>query len=213
MNGENYHLPCFWWTEASTWVLNLKVRLWVARIQWCLGLGFNLDRFGKLPSNRMQNIYKNEKKFVRFRVKFQNLRLKKIINKVIIELFWSLKTKISQEWSNLRQGFVLSINSLKNTGVSVNYMVPQEGAFSWLDGLLIPKRAETFDQIYAFLDYIYWQMCVVYWPSKWVLIQFLCEQRSIWHLQPLIIIVTLSSVANWKFMVAASRTVMVFKRS
>ena len=74
----------------------------------------------------MLNIYNNEEKCLRFRVKFQNLRL--------------------------------SINNLKNTGEAVNYMVLQGGAFAWLYGLSIPKRVENFDQIYAFLDYIYWQM-------------------------------------------------------
>jgi spermidine/putrescine transport system substrate-binding protein len=34
-------------------------------------------------------------------------------------------------------------------------MAPQEGAFTWLDGMAIPVGAKNFDAIYAFIDFVY----------------------------------------------------------
>jgi spermidine/putrescine transport system substrate-binding protein len=44
---------------------------------------------------------------------------------------------------------------LKKEGKPVTYMAPQEGAFTWLDGLSIPIGARNLDAIYEFVKVAY----------------------------------------------------------
>lgn len=121
-----------------------------------LGIGLYLDRIGELPSNRMLDAYKDEDSMRRI---WQNITSFAIENKPSVKLFWN--DAETQQRGLMRNGVVLGQTwdgpaiALKNAGEAINYMAPQEGALAWLDGLSIPIGARNFDQIYAFLDYIY----------------------------------------------------------
>ncbi len=169
-----YHLPFFWGTEALAWLTNGWEQtyenlsygdLWLPELKgkvmgrphsMMLGMGLYLDRIGKLPSNRMLDAYKDEDSMRRIWSKITQFAIEK---KPSVKLFWN--DAEAQQRGFLTNGVILGQTwdgpaiALKNEGKAINYMAPQEGALAWLDGLSIPKGAENFDQIYAFLDYIY----------------------------------------------------------
>lgn len=173
-DGKNYHLPYFWGTEAlawqttdwdqtydklsygDLWLPELKGRVMGRPHSMMLGIGLYLDRIGELPSNRMLDAYKDEDSMRRIWGDVTDFAIK---NKPSIKLFWN--DAETQKRGLLQNGIILGQTwdgpaiALKNAGKAINYMAPQEGALAWLDGLSIPKGAQNFDQIYAFLDYIY----------------------------------------------------------
>ena len=173
-HGKNHHLPYFWGTEALAWRTDGWQQtyeklsygdLWLPEFKgmimgrphsMMLGIGLYLDRIGKLPSNRMLDAYKDEETMRKIWGKISEFAIK---NKSSIKLFWN--DAEAQKRGFLKNGVILGQTwdgpaiALKSAGEAVNYMAPQEGALAWLDGLSIPKGAKNFDQIYAFLDYIY----------------------------------------------------------
>lgn len=172
--GNNFHLPYFWGTEAlawhtsgweqtyeklsygDLWLPDLKGRVMGRPHSMMLGIGLYLDRIGKLPSNRMLDAYKDEETMRRI---WSDVTEFAINNKPSIKLFWN--DAEAQKRGFLQNGVILGQTwdgpaiALKNDGKAINYMAPQEGALAWLDGLSIPKGAKNIEQIYAFLDYIY----------------------------------------------------------
>jgi len=173
-DGKNYHLPYFWGTEALAWHTskweqtyeNLSYGdLWLPELKgkvmgrphsMMVGIGLYLDRIGELASNRMLDTYKDEDTMRRIWGVVTKFAVK---NKPSVRLFWN--DAEAQQRGLMQNGVILGQTwdgpaiALKNAGEAINYMAPQEGALAWLDGLSIPKGAENFDQIYAFLDYIY----------------------------------------------------------
>ncbi len=170
----NHHLPFFWGTEALAWrttgweqtYANLSYGdLWLPELKgkvmgrphsMMLGIGLYLDRIAKLPSNRMLDTYKDEDTMRRIWKEIRDFAVK---NKPSVKLFWN--DAEAQQRGLTQNGVILGQTwdgpaiALKNAGEAINYMAPQEGALAWLDGLSIPKGAKNFEQIYAFLDYIY----------------------------------------------------------
>ena len=173
-DNKLYHLPYFWGTEALAWRTDGWEQtyeklsygdLWLPELQgkvmgrphsMMLGIGLYLDRIGKISSNRMLDAYKDEEKMRRI---WGEITKFAIANKPSIKLFWD--DSETQKRGLLKNGVILGQTwdgpaiALKNAGHAINYMAPQEGALAWMDGLSIPKGAQNFDQIYAFLDYIY----------------------------------------------------------
>ena len=173
-DGKNHHMPYFWGTEAlawrtdgwqqtydklsygDLWLPELKGKVMGRPHSMMLGIGLYLDRIGKLPSNRMLDAYKDEESMRRIWNEIAEFAIEK---KPSIKLFWN--DAEAQKRGILKNGVILGQTwdgpaiALKNAGQAVNYMAPQEGALAWLDGLSIPKGAINFDQIYAFLDYVY----------------------------------------------------------
>jgi spermidine/putrescine transport system substrate-binding protein len=172
--GKSYHLPYFWGTEALAWRTDgwqqtydklsygdlwrpeFKGKVMGRPHSMMLGIGLYLDRIGKLPSNRMLDAYKDEETMRKIWSVISEFAIAK---KSSIKLFWN--DAEAQKRGFRKNGVILGqtwdgpVFSLKNSGEAINYMAPQEGALAWLDGLSIPKGAKNFDQIYAFLDYIY----------------------------------------------------------
>jgi spermidine/putrescine transport system substrate-binding protein len=172
--GKSHHLPYFWGTEALAWRTDgwqqtydklsygdlwrpeFKGKVMGRPHSMMLGIGLYLDRIGKLPSNRMLDAYKDEETMRKIWSVISEFAIAK---KSSIKLFWN--DAEAQKRGFRKNGVILGqtwdgpVFSLKNSGEAINYMAPQEGALAWLDGLSIPKGAKNFDQIYAFLDYIY----------------------------------------------------------
>ena len=172
--GKQYHLPYFWVTEALAWRTDkwsraykdltygdlyapeMKGKVMGRPHSMMLTIGLYLDRIGKLPSNRMLDGYRDEASMRRIWTEVTKFAVQ---HKPWLKQFWNDAN--AQKNGFMRNGVVLGQTldgpplALKSEGKPVTYMAPQEGALAWLDGLAIPVGAKNFDQIYAFLDFIY----------------------------------------------------------
>jgi spermidine/putrescine transport system substrate-binding protein len=173
-DGQNYHLPYLWGTEALSWRTDKWQReykdltygdLWLPEMKGFIqgrphsmmaGIGLYLDRIGQLPSNRMLDAYKDEENMRRIWGEITKFAVE---HKPWIKQFWD--DHDTQKAGLMQNGVILGQTwdgpplELKKAGEPVTYMAPQEGAFTWLDGLSIPIGAENMDGIYAFLDVLY----------------------------------------------------------
>ncbi len=173
-DGKNYHLPYVWGTEAMAWRTDMWSReykdlsygdLWMPEMKgkvqgrphsMMAGIGLYLDRSGKLPSNRMLDAYKDEDNMRRIWGEITKFAVE---HKPWIKQFWNDHN--TQKSGFMQNGVVIGQTwdgpamELKKEGKPVTYMAPQEGAFTWLDGLSIPIGARNLDAIYEFVKVAY----------------------------------------------------------
>jgi spermidine/putrescine transport system substrate-binding protein len=169
-DGEVYHLPYVWGTEAMSWRTDKFTReykdltygdLWLPEMKgktqgrphsMMAGIGLYLDRIGKLPSNRMLDAYKDEDNMRRI---WNEITKFAVEHKPWIKQFWNdhntQKSGFMQDGVVIGQTWDGPAIELKKEGKPVTYMAPQEGAFTWLDGLSVPIGAKNPDAIYEFL--------------------------------------------------------------
>ncbi len=170
-DGGIYHLPYIWGTEAMSWRTDMFTRdyadltygdLWLPEMKgkvqgrphsMMAGIGLYLDRIGELPSNRMIDAYTDEDNMRRIWTEITKFAVE---HKPWIRQFWNDHN--TQKAGFMQNGCVIGQTwdgpaiELKKEGKPVTYMAPQEGAFTWLDGLSIPVGAKNMDAIYEFLN-------------------------------------------------------------
>ncbi len=169
-DGGIYHLPYIWGTEAMSWRTDMFTReyadlsygdLWLDEMKgkvqgrphsMMAGIGLYLDRIGELPSNRMIDAYTDEDNMRRIWTEITKFAVE---HKPWIRQFWNdhntQKSGFMQNGCVIGQTWDGPAIELKKEGKPVTYMAPQEGAFTWLDGLSIPVGAKNTDAIYEFL--------------------------------------------------------------
>jgi len=168
------HLPYLWGTEALGWRTDKWERdyadlsygdLWSDELKgkvmgrphsMMAGIGLYLDRIGELPSNRMLDAYKDEENMRRI---WGEITKFAVDHKAHVKQFWNdADGQINGFMQNdvvLGQTWDGPPLRLKGEGKPVTFMAPQEGAFTWLDGLAIPVGAQNIDAIYAFIEFAY----------------------------------------------------------
>jgi spermidine/putrescine transport system substrate-binding protein len=165
-DGGIYHLPYIWGTEAMSWRTDMFTReyadlsygdLWLDEMKgkvqgrphsMMAGIGLYLDRIGELPSNRMIDAYTDEDNMRRIWTEITKFAVE---HKPWIRQFWNdhntQKSGFMQNGCVIGQTWDGPAIELKKEGKPVTYMAPQEGAFTWLDGLSIPVGAKNTDAI------------------------------------------------------------------
>ena len=171
-DGEPRHLPYVWGTEALAWRTdkweqtyeNLSLGdLWTPEMKGKImgrphsmmaGIGRWMEGTGELPPfieaySSEENMRKHWDKITAFAVEHKPW-IKQLWNDADAQIngFMQNDVVLGQTWDGppLR---------LFKEGEPVIYMAPQEGAFTWLDGLAIPQGAKNIDAIYAFIDFAY----------------------------------------------------------
>jgi spermidine/putrescine transport system substrate-binding protein len=173
-DGKHHHLPYLWGTEALAWnteKLDLKYKelsygdLFSPDVEgfvmarphsMMLGVGLYLDATGQLPSNRMLDAYKDEENMRRI---WGEITKYCVERKSWIKQFWAdadaQKNGFTQNNVKIGQVWDGPAMQLKTQGKPIQYMAPQEGALTWLDGLAMPVGARNVDAVYAFIEYLY----------------------------------------------------------
>ncbi len=173
-DGGQYHLPWTWGTEMLAWRTDKWTRdykdlsygdLWLDELKGKVmgrahslmsGIGLYLDRIGELPSNRLHDAYKDEAGMRRI---WEGITKFAIDHKPHLKQFWNdADAQINGFMQNdvvLGQCWDGPPARLKKEGKPINMQAPQEGAFTWLDGVAIPAGAQNLDQAYEFLNYMY----------------------------------------------------------
>jgi len=168
-----YHVPHCWGSEAISWRTDLTTleyktlsfgTLWndeyKGKVQGrphslLLSIGLWMDYTGKLPSNRMADAFENEEKFKKI---YDQLLPFAIEHKPWIKQFWdsadNTKSGLLENGVVIGQTWDGPILSLKKEGKPVNYMAPQEGAITWLDGWSMTSAAKNTDQAYEWFKYL-----------------------------------------------------------
>ena len=171
--GGLYHLPHCWGTEAISYRTDLYKgdvsklsygSLWDEEVKghtqgrghsFLLGIGLWWDGTGKMPSNRMQDGYKDADAFKKL---WDPILAFAIENKAWVKQFWdsadNTKSGLMENDVWIGQTWDGPPLSLKKDGKPVNYTAPKEGAIAWLDGLSLMKAAKNTDQAYEFLNYL-----------------------------------------------------------
>jgi len=184
-DGGQYHLPWTWGTELMAWRTDKWSRdyadlsygdLWLPEVKgkvmgrahsMMAGIGLYLDHSGKLPSNRMQDAYKDEANMRRI---WEEITKFAIEHKPNVKQFWNdADGQINGFMQNdvvVGQCWDGPPTRLKKENQPVTLAAPVEGALTWLDGVAIPVGAENIDQIYAFLDYMYEPEVGGKWANK-----------------------------------------------
>ena len=173
-DGKPRHLPFLWGTEAMAWRTDkwetsyedlsygdlwseeLKGKVMGRAHSLMSGIGLYLDGSGQLPSNRMLDAYKDEDNMRRIWTEITQFA---VDHKPHLKQFWNdADGQINGFMQNdvvLGQTWDGPPLRLKKEGKPVTFMAPQEGAFTWLDGLAIPIGAENLDAVYAFIEFSY----------------------------------------------------------
>lgn len=173
-NDEYHHLPYLWGTEALAWNTEKLSReykdlsygdLFSPEVKgfvmgrphsMMLGVGLYLDSTGVLPSNRMLDAYKDEENMRRI---WGEITKYCIERKEWVKQFWAdadaQKNGFTQNDVMIAQTWDGPAMQLKSQGKPIQYMAPQEGALTWLDGLAMPVGARNTDAVYAFVEYLY----------------------------------------------------------
>jgi spermidine/putrescine transport system substrate-binding protein len=172
-DGGLYHVPHCWGTEAISWRTDLTTleykslsfgSLWNEEYQGkvqgrphslLLGIGLWLDATGKLPTNRMLDAFKDPDTMKGIYDQILPVALEK---KSWIKQFWdsadNTKSGLLENGVVIGQTWDGPVLSLKKEGKPVNYMAPQEGAITWLDGWSMTSAAANVDQAYEWLNYL-----------------------------------------------------------
>jgi len=168
-----YHVPHCWGSEAISWRTDLTTleyknlsfgTLWndeyKGKVQGrphslLLSIGLWMDYTGKLPSNRMADAFESEEKFKKI---YDQILPFAIEHKPWIKQFWdsadNTKSGLLENGVVIGQTWDGPILSLKKEGKPVNYMAPQEGAITWLDGWSMTSAAKNTDQAYEWFKYL-----------------------------------------------------------
>jgi len=174
VRGKRVGLPYDWGTEAMAWntdELSFEYgelsfgTMWkpeFAQKVTCrphsvfIGAGLYLDYIGKVPSNRMFDTYKDEKKMRKIYDEIFKFLVKQKKN---IKMFWN--NAQDHQLAFLQSGCILGqtwdgpIMTMKKQGKPVSYMAPREGAMTWVDSMCIVKNAKNIEQAYAYINWAY----------------------------------------------------------
>lgn len=172
VNGKRYLTPSCWGTEAITfntaeapqkygecslsvlWDPKYEGKVTVRPHSGLAALGRWLDTQGKLPHPFLES-YKDEKVMrANWDVILQNAKqFKKNIGQ-----FW--KDENTAQGAFRANGCVVgqtwdsSAFQLKQDGVPVSYLSPKEGAFAWMQGMILLKDAKNVEQAEAFIRWL-----------------------------------------------------------
>ena len=168
-----YHVPHCWGSEAISYRTDLYKgdvsklsygSLWDEEVKghtqgrghsFLLGIGLWWDGSGKVPTNRMQDGYKDEDAFKKV---WDPILAFAIEHKSWVKQFWdsadNTKSGLMENDVWIGQTWDGPPLSLKKEGKPVNYTSPKEGAIAWLDGLSLMKAAKNTDQVYEFINYL-----------------------------------------------------------
>jgi len=172
-DGKLHHLPHCWGSEAIAWRTDVAQfdgnslsygSLWDPQFKgkvqgrphsMMLGLGLWLDATGKLPSNRMLDIYKDE---ATMRKIYDELLKFAVANKSQVKQFWdssdNTKSGFIENGCAIGQVWDGPALSLKREGKPVNYMAPKEGAIAWVDGWSLTRTARNLPQVYEWMKFL-----------------------------------------------------------
>ncbi len=172
-DGKLHHLPHCWGSEAIAWRTDAAQfdgnslsygSLWDPQFKgkvqgrphsMMLGLGLWLDASGKLPSNRMLDIYKDE---ATMRKIYDELLKFAVAGKSQIKQFWdssdNTKSGFIENGCVIGQVWDGAALSLKKEGKPINYMAPREGAIAWVDGWSLTKTARNVPQVYEWMKFL-----------------------------------------------------------
>lgn len=171
-DGRPYHLPYLWGTEAIAWRDDKLTKqpaelsfgdLWSPEVKGRImgrphsmmaGVGRYLEGTGALPpfaeayrdEESMRAIWDDILKFVLDRSDWIKLLWNDADGQV--NGFAHNGIIIGQTWGG-------PVFRLQELGLPVRYRAPKEGAFTWLDGLALPKGAANLDAVYAFIEFAY----------------------------------------------------------
>ena len=174
VRGKRVGLPYDWGTEAVAWnsdELSFEYgelsfgTLWkpeFAQKITCrphsvfIGAGLYLDYIGKVPSNRMFDTYKDEKKMRKIYDEIFKFLVKRKKN---IKMFWN--NAQDHQLAFLQNNCILGqtwdgpILTMKKEGKPVSYMAPREGAMTWVDSMCIVKNTKNLEQAYAYINWAF----------------------------------------------------------
>jgi spermidine/putrescine transport system substrate-binding protein len=174
IRGKRVGLPYDWGTEAMAW--NTKEiqpkygelsygTMWESQYAGkvtCrphsvfIGVGLYLDASGKVPSDRMYDTYRDEKKM---RKVYDEILKFLVERKKNLKMFWN--NAQDHQLAFLQNGCIIGqtwdgpILTMKKEGKPVSYMAPKEGAMTWVDSMAIVKNAKNLEQAYAFINWAY----------------------------------------------------------
>lgn len=174
IRGKRVGLPYDWGTEAMAWNTE-KIQPKYGQLSYgtmwrpefagkvtCrphsvfIGVGLYLDASGQVPSDRMYDTYRDEKKM---RKVYDEILKFLIERKKNLKMFWN--NAQDHQLAFLQNGCVIGqtwdgpILTMKKEGRPVSYMAPKEGAMTWVDSMAIVKNAENLEQAYAFMNWAY----------------------------------------------------------
>ena len=172
-NGKQVLLPFDWGTEGVTldrskmdisdrdlsygdlWKPEAKGAAAFRQKSVLMGTGLYLDAIGKVPSNRMLDVYKSED---------EARRIWGDVTKFILEhkdnfgTFWNNATEATSAFSeaNCAIGQTWDTTGLLLNRENSNFVfrAPKEGIITWLDSMGILSGAENTDQAYAFINFM-----------------------------------------------------------
>ncbi|MBZ9864245.1 extracellular solute-binding protein [Mesorhizobium sp. CA15] len=172
-DGELYHVPHCWGTEAisyrtdlysgnlgnlsygSLWEEGVKGHLQGRAHSMLLGIGLWWDDTGQMPSGRMLDGYVDE---ASFRKVWDPILDFAISHKVWIKQFCNssemTKSGLIENDVWIGQTSDRPSLSVKNAGQPVNFTSPKEGALAWVDGLALTTAARNIEQAYEFINYL-----------------------------------------------------------
>ncbi len=118
-----------------------------------MGVGLFLDASGKVPSNRMLDVYKSEDDAKRV---WDACATFIVENKDKIAAFWNNATEATNAFT--QAGAAIG-QTWDTTGLLLNredakwkYRMPKEGGITWMDSVGVPAGAENIEQAYAFIN-------------------------------------------------------------
>jgi len=170
--GGQHHLPHIWGTEAMSWRTDMYTTeygklslgdLWIPEMKgkvqgrphsMMAGIGRYLEGAGKLPP--FTDAYKSQDQMRKI---WDEITKFAVEHKAWVKQFWNdhdtQKTGFMQNGVVMGQTWDGPAIELMKEGKPVQYMAPKEGAFAWLDGLLMPTGAENIAETYELVNAIY----------------------------------------------------------
>jgi spermidine/putrescine transport system substrate-binding protein len=168
-----HYLPHCWGSEAIAWRTDLTSltyadlsygTLWNeayrGKVQGrphslLLGIGLWLDAIGKLPTNRLRDVFTDE---ATMRSIYDQILATAIEKRPWIGQFWDTAERARMGF--LEKGCVIGQTwdgpaaDLQREGKPVGYMAPREGAIAWVDGWAMTSTAVNVEQAYEFLNFL-----------------------------------------------------------
>lgn len=171
--GKQVVLPFDWGTEGVTlnrellpipdgdlsfgdlWIPEATGKAAFRQKSALIGTGLYLDAVGKVPSNRMLDVYKSEEDARRVWGEVAKFMIE---HKANFGAFWNNATEATAAFKDA--GCVIG-QTWDTTGLLLNrenpgmvYRAPVEGIITWLDSMGILKQAENPEQAVAFLNFL-----------------------------------------------------------
>ncbi|TCO81186.1 spermidine/putrescine transport system substrate-binding protein [Plasticicumulans lactativorans] len=169
-SGARYLVPVHWGTEAllfdrkaaplsygaslgELWKPEYRGRVTVRGHSGLAGIGRWLDAQGRLP-HPFSDGFRDP---VRMKAIWDAILKVAIANKPSVGQFWSNGNEATAAF--VTNGCVIGQNwdetaaALIADGRDIGYLAPAEGAFAWMEGFCIPKKAKNVAQAYAWINW------------------------------------------------------------